>query len=103
MAPQTTAEVAKVANTGCRWALIRSQSVDGTELDGKPPTVMGLALGEVVQQLQDLRIAEGIANALGLEHFRKRRRGAVDGLEVSTLHRPVQEAVELLTGGLTHP
>ena len=30
-------------------------------------------------------------------------RGAVDGLGVSSLHRPVQEAVELLPAHLAHP
>jgi hypothetical protein len=36
--------------------------------------------GQVVQELQDLRITEGIPNALGLQHLWKRCRRAVDGL-----------------------
>ena len=52
--------------------------------------------------MQDLCIAEGITNALGLQRFGKGRRRAVNGLEVSTLHRPIQEAVEVLTAYLAH-
>ena len=64
---------------------------------------MNLTLGEVVQQLQDLCIAEGVSDALWLQGLWKRRRRAVNRLEVSTLHRPVQEAIKLLTARLSHP
>ncbi len=39
---------------------------------------------------------------LGLQHLWQRCRGSVNGLEVSALHRQIQEAVKLLAGDLTH-
>ena len=58
---------------------------------------MNFARRQVVEQLKDLRIAEGVANALWLVGFGKSSRQAVNGLEVSALHRPIEEAIELLT------
>ena len=42
----------------------RSQSVNGTKLNGKPPAVVLFTLRQVVENLEDLRITEGVANAL---------------------------------------
>ena len=64
---------------------------------------MNFARRQVVELLQDLRITEGVFDSLWLQGLWERRGGAVDRLEVPTLHRPVQEAIKLLTARLAHP
>ena len=64
---------------------------------------MNFARRQVVEQLEDLRIAKGVSDSLWLQGLWERRRGAVDRLEMPTLHSPVQEAIKLLTARLSHP
>ena len=67
---------------------LRTQAVYAANLNGEPPAVMHFTFRQVVEQLEDLRIAEGVANALGFEHFRQRCRGAENGLEMSAVAPP---------------
>ena len=60
--------------------LLKAQAEDGTELNGKAPAVMNFARRQVVEDLEDLRITEGVTDALLLHCLWERRRGAVNGL-----------------------
>ena len=64
---------------------------------------MNFARRQVVEQLEDLRIAKWVSDSLWLQGLWERRRGAVDRLEVTTLHRLDKEAIKLLTARLSHP
>ena len=60
--------------------LLKAQAEDGTELNGEPPAVVLFTLRQVVEDLEDLRITEGVTDALLLHCLWERRRGAVNGL-----------------------
>ena len=60
--------------------LLKAQAEDGTELNGEPPVVVLFTLRQVVEDLEDLRITEGVTDALWLQGLWERRRGAVNGL-----------------------
>ena len=50
-----------------------AQAVDGIELNSETPAVVDFTLREVVQNLQDLRVGQGISDALWLEGLWERR------------------------------
>ena len=60
--------------------LFRPKAVDRTKLNGEPPAVVLFTLRQVVEDLEDLRITEGVTDALLLHCLWERRRGAVNGL-----------------------
>ena len=60
--------------------LLKAQAEDGTELNGEPPAVVLFTLRQVVEDLEDLRITEGVTDALLLHCLWERRRGAVNVL-----------------------
>ena len=57
--------------------LHRAQAEDGTELNGEPPAVVLFTLRQVVEDLEDLRITEGVTEALLPHCLWERRRGGL--------------------------